>query len=194
MKGLERLSGLSEGALPALAAGLLLFPLLSFLDRAAAGLLPSALVEETCKFLLVLAFAGLPPSRSSGTSRAIVAITIFSALETLAYQASFPGTPVWGRLFWSSPVHLVAALAAALALGRAGLGLRRALGGALALGFGLAWHLLANALAGLPGGPGPLLLAALSIANLALIVALSRAYFLEVILGEGAGTEVTDHA
>ena len=54
-------------------------------------------------------------------SLALVATAVFAAAENLAYFAAFREAGVLGRLLWSMPVHLSAALAEALgALGLAG--------------------------------------------------------------------------
>jgi len=204
---------LRAGAAPPLVigAGLLLWFLLSFLDRevkALALLLPPGiagparlfapvLVEETGKFLAILAFARLSgaarrssPGTPSGAGLGIVAIIIFSAIENLAYQRAFPGGDIFQRLLWSEPVHLVTALAMAAGLSGSpvyadgtGTGRRSRRPGpdsgplevGLALTFALAWHFAANLLA--DAGPGTGMVAFVALVNLAMIVSLSRLYF-----------------
>jgi len=213
---LRRLSEGRLGLAASLLSGALLLPLLVVLDRAAvasallagappalASLLSPILVEELGKLALAATIVALAArsdpdrGRRRGTALAVAAIASFAAFEGAYYQGAFPFGILWERLLWSAPVHLVSALAAALALGlarRRGRALRAA--GALVLS--LAWHLLANSSAGVPGaeagGPGPGLLALGAFANLALSASLARAWFDKVILGPAAGSERTPHA
>lgn len=49
-----------------------------------------------------------------GLSLGLVAIALFAGIENVAYLIAFPEAGVLGRLLWSLPVHLVAALLEAL--------------------------------------------------------------------------------
>lgn len=196
-------------AAPLLAAGagFVLWALLSFLDREAkalalllvpsmaetATLLAPVLVEEAAKFLTIISFISIAPrarrilpGSPSGAGLGIVAIIIFSAFENLAYLRAFPGSDVFQRLLWSEPVHLVTALAYAVALSGSPVsaegpatatkrGLRSVPAAVLALLFGLVWHFAANSIA--DSGPGSFTVAAVSLVNFTMIIALSLLYF-----------------
>jgi RsiW-degrading membrane proteinase PrsW (M82 family) len=115
----------------ALGAGLLLFFLVAWLERAMGTDLATAVVlEEACKFLILLGFAILAPrvcprrkkpspslpQAVEGLIWGLAAIVVFATAENLAYFAAFPGNGIFLRLFWSEPVHLVSALAEAGAI------------------------------------------------------------------------------
>lgn len=115
------------------ASGLLLYLAVLALEGLAGLLLPAAspeaarralfaLVEESAKLLLVLAFGlAFAPRRAParggaarGLSFGIASVAVFAALENLGYFAAFPGWGAASRLLWSEPVHIVSALALAL--------------------------------------------------------------------------------
>ena len=188
----------------AIAAGAALFPLLAGIEGLAdkllyipplwsdalvasralriAGLALPVFIEEAAKFLLVLAFVGTVKPRARAASLAIVAIVIFSAVENAAYAAAFPGGAILGRLLWSSPVHLISALAYAIALGRPGRApIRFRFSTALAFAGAFTWHLVANLVASRnPGSLEGLVMATVSIA---FFLALSRAFFGTLLIG-----------
>ena len=120
-----------RNAAVALGAGLLLYFLVAWLERAMGTDLAAAVfLEEACKFLLLLGFAVLAPrvcprrkkpcpslpQAVEGLIWGLAAIVVFATTENLAYFAAFPGNGIFLRLFWSEPVHLVSALAEAGAI------------------------------------------------------------------------------
>lgn len=120
-----------RNAAVALGAGLLLYFLVAWLERAMGTDLAAAVfLEEAGKFVLLLAFAilgpkvcprrkkpgpGLPQS-VEGLVWGLASIVVFATAENLAYFAAFPGSGIFLRLSWSEPVHLVSALAEAAAV------------------------------------------------------------------------------
>jgi len=174
-------AALLEAGLAGMAGGLL-FGLTAGLERHfGAGPISSALLEELGKTVLLLGFGlsglGSAPDRNPlraarsralglarGLSLGLVAVTLFAGAENIAYLIAFPEFGVLGRLLWSLPVHLVAALLEALGLlfllrwlgTRSGLRWRL-VGVACALaGLALAstWHAAANLLVADRLGPG----------------------------------------
>ena len=117
-----------RNAAAALGAGLLLYFLVAWLERALGTDLAAAVfLEEACKFLLLLGFAFLAPKVGPRRRKAVpslplpvegliwglAAIVVFATAENIAYFAAFPGSGIFLRLVWSEPVHLVSALAEA---------------------------------------------------------------------------------
>lgn len=115
----------------ALGAGLLLYFLVAWLERAMGTELAAAVfLEEAGKSALLLGFATLAPRvrprerkplpnlpRSvEGLVWGLAAIVVFATAENLAYFVAFPGNGIFLRLVWSEPVHLVSALAEAEAI------------------------------------------------------------------------------
>lgn len=150
-------------ALWVLAGGAALFGLAAGLERGfELGPVSGAWLEEAGKTLLLLGFGLLGNRRAipertralgiaRGLSLGLVAVSVFVLIENLAYFAAFPEAGILGRLLWSTPGHLVAALLEALGLlallRRERFGLLRA-GAALALAG--AWHTGLNLLASGP--------------------------------------------
>lgn len=163
-------------------AGCLLFGAAASVERGL-GLGPkgSACLEELGKSVLLLAFGWFSqgaflernPLRQArfralgcarGLSLGLVAVTVFAGAENLAYLIAFPEFGVLGRLLWSLPVHLVAALVEALSLlfllrgWSLETGPRWRLAGCACavggLGLASAWHATANVLVSEPLVPG----------------------------------------
>jgi hypothetical protein len=207
---------------PALAiagGGLGLYFLLALVEGLlGASPLGSALIEEGAKALLLALLAAwgfrkarerIPRAELSRRefrtaisyavrhiSLGLALILAFATVENLAYFLAFPTGDIFGRLLWSEPVHLVAALAEALGSGAAlrilsrGQGRRRLFAAFLRwlpwfLG-AIAWHLGANYLAGGLAGEafrqGPPLLPG-ALANLIIIILVGRLYVRRLIIG-----------
>ena len=191
----------------AVGTGLLLWFLLSFLDREAkalalllprsmaetARLIAPVVVEETFKFITIMILVATSarmrkalPGSPSGAGIGIVAIVIFSALENLAYLRAFPGADVFQRLLWSEPVHLVSALAFAAGLSGSPVyeegrepPSKAGRRGRRGAGIALPFALVWHFAANAiaDAGPGPAMVAAVAIANFTMIFVLSLLYF-----------------
>jgi hypothetical protein len=116
----------------AIASGFGIYLLAAFASRVAgAGLAASVLIEESLKTMLAFALsmslmgrseprAGNPASARDiarclsrreaalrGLGFGLVASAAFALAENCAYSLSFPGSGIFARLWWSTPVHLL---------------------------------------------------------------------------------------
>jgi len=190
-----RFAGLAEGrvafALAAACVGALQWALAAILQRAlsldgAGSPTPEALprvaaavlTEELPRLAAGLAFALAARKARYGALALFgpVASTAFALLENLAFLAAFPDASAFRRLFWSTPLHVGAALGFALAFaplarGESAKAARPLARGAIAFGTAFLWHLTLNL--GALAGPGPALRTAVGAANLAALAILA---------------------
>ncbi len=198
--GLRRFAALAEGrvafALAAAIAGTLHYALAAFLQRALSLGAPSLVVsgpalsatlsrvafailtEELPRLAACLAFALAARKARYGALALFgpVASTAFALLENLAFLSAFPDASTLWRLSWSTPIHVGAALAFALAFAPLARGEARETAnplarGSLALAAAFLWHLALNL--GALAWPGPALRLAAGAANLAALAALA---------------------
>lgn len=168
----------------------------------------AAAMEEGLKSCLLAAGAmggsrvgrGARPGRgmaphAAGLLWGLAAISVFAAVENLAYFLAFPASDLFLRLLWAEPAHLVAGLAEATGIGlmagipkavaagrpEAGTAAMDGAGAATLFAFAFLWHLAFNLAAG--GRPSAGDMAIAFAANAAALFAFGRLFARRILIG-----------